>query len=81
MKIAGARAWVCDIPVLQPRSDAVQSFLSQETIFVEVTTTDGTVGRGYSYTIGIGGTAVLALVEDYLIDKLNGLDAACPGEI
>ncbi len=81
MKIAGARAWVCDIPVLQPRSDAVQSFLSQETIFVEVTTTDGTVGRGYSYTIGIGGTAVLALVEDYLIDKLSGLDAACPEEI
>lgn len=81
MKIARACAWVCDIPVLQPRTDAVQSFLSQETIFVELMTTDGTRGRGYSYTIGTGGSAVLALLEDYLLAKPNGLDAAYPEEI
>lgn len=81
LKISGARAWVCDIPVLQPRTDAVQAFLSQETIFVELTTSEGTVGRGYAYTIGIGGSAVLALLRDYLLEKLNGLDAACPEEI
>lgn len=78
MQIASARAWACDIPVLRPRTDAVQSFVSQETIFVEVTTKEGATGRGYSYTIGVGGSAVLALLRDYLLDKLIGLDAACP---
>ncbi len=56
----------------------MQSFLSQETVFVEVVTEPGTSGRGYSYTIGVGGSAVLALLQDYLLDKLVGLDAACP---
>ena len=81
MQIVKARAWACDIPVLQPRTDAVQSFVSQETILVEVTTEQGTTGRGYAYTIGAGGTAVVALLRDYLVDKLIGLDAAEPEAI
>ena len=78
MQIAGARAWACDIPVLRPRTDAVQSFLSQETIFVEVTTKEGATGRGYAYTIGFGGSAVVALLRDYLLDELIGLDSGSP---
>ena len=81
LQIASARAWTCDIPVLRPRTDAVQSFLSQETIFVEVTTKEGTTGRGYAYTIGVGGSAVLAVLRDYLLDNLIGLDAARPEAI
>ena len=80
-RIVAARAWLCDVPVLTPRTDAIQSFLSQETIFVELTTRDGVSGRGYAYTIGSGGTAVLALLEDYLLDKLIDLDAASPEAI
>ena len=34
----------------------MQSFLKQETIFVELETADGADGLGYSYTIGTGGT-------------------------
>lgn len=64
-----------DIPVEVPRSDAIQQFTSQETPFVEIRTDDGLVGRGYSYTIGTGGTAVMALLRDVLVPQLRGRDA------
>ena len=73
--ITAARAYLVDIPVETPRTDAVQAFLKQETLFVHVSTDDGLEGVGYSYTIGTGGTAVLALLRDYLLDQLIGLDA------
>lgn len=74
-RISAARAYLIDIPVETPRTDAVQAFLKQETIFVHLSTDDGLEGVGYSYTIGTGGTAVLALLRDYLLDKVIGLDA------
>jgi L-alanine-DL-glutamate epimerase-like enolase superfamily enzyme len=73
--ITRARAFLIDLPVETPRTDAVQAFLKQETIFVEVTTGDGGTGLGYSYTIGTGGTAVLALLTDCLLPQLIGKDA------
>lgn len=73
--ITGVRAYLVDLPVEAVRTDAVQSFLKQETVFVEITTDDGLTGRGYSYTIGTGGTAILALLRDYLLPRLAGLDA------
>jgi len=69
-----ADAFLVNLAVEQVRKDAFQQFLSQETIFVEVTTDDGAVGLGYSYTIGTGGTAVLALLRDHLLPRLIGLD-------
>jgi len=80
-RIVAARARLYDVPVLTPRTDAIQSFASQETIFVELTTRDGVSGRGYAYTIGSDGTAVLALLKDHLLDKLIDLDAANPEAI
>lgn len=73
-----AEAWLCHIPVAAVRTDAVQSFVEQETVFVRLATADGLEGRGYSYTIGTGGTAVLALLEDYLLPLVVGADAARP---
>jgi len=73
--ITRAEAFLVDLPVETPRTDAVQAFLKQETIFVEVETADGATGLGYSYTIGTGGTAVLALLRDYLLPSLLGRDA------
>ena len=35
-----------------PRSDAIQSFVTQETPMLRVTCDDGSQGTGYSYTIG-----------------------------
>jgi L-alanine-DL-glutamate epimerase-like enolase superfamily enzyme len=73
--IVKAEAFLVNVDVEQVRVDAVQAFLSQETLFVEVGTEDGGVGLGYSYTIGTGGSAVLALLKDHLLPRLIGQDA------
>ena len=50
-----------DIPPKVRRTDAIQSFVSQETPIVRVHADDGAVGTGYCYTIGTGGRAVVSL--------------------
>ncbi|MEV6055114.1 mandelate racemase/muconate lactonizing enzyme family protein [Streptomyces sp. NPDC052107] len=75
-KIVDATAYLVDIEVERLRTDAVQSFLRQETVFVEVTTDDGNTGTGYSYTIGTGGMSVLAMLREHLLPRLVGADAA-----
>jgi L-alanine-DL-glutamate epimerase-like enolase superfamily enzyme len=57
------------------RTDAIQSFVSQETPIVRITDADGAVGIGYSYTIGTGGSSVLALLNDHLCPRLIGREA------
>jgi L-alanine-DL-glutamate epimerase-like enolase superfamily enzyme len=63
---------------LQPqtvRTDAIQSFVSQETPLVRVTDTDGAQGTGYAYTIGTGGPAVMSLLRETLVPRLIGREA------
>jgi L-alanine-DL-glutamate epimerase-like enolase superfamily enzyme len=57
------------------RSDAIQSFVRQETPIVRIACADGSEGTGYAYTIGTGGSSVVALVRDHLAPKLVGRDA------
>ncbi|MET0596708.1 MAG: mandelate racemase/muconate lactonizing enzyme family protein [Mesorhizobium sp.] len=57
------------------RTDAIQSFVSQETPIVTVTDADGATGTGYSYTIGTGGSSVMRLLSDHLAPRLVGRDA------
>ncbi|MFE9763091.1 mandelate racemase/muconate lactonizing enzyme family protein [Streptomyces sp. NPDC005808] len=73
--ITTATARLADIAVEQNRTDAVQAFIKQETIFVDLATDDGLAGIGYSYTIGTGGSSVLALLNDHLLPALPGQDA------
>lgn len=73
--IIDARARLVDVAVETERTDAVQSFVKQETIFVDLVTSDGLSGRGYSYTIGTGGRAVLAMLRDHLLPLLIGEEA------
>ncbi len=65
-----------DLPPLVPRSDAIQSFVTQETPFVRIECDDGSHGSGYSYTIGTGGSSVMALLHDHLAPRLIGRDPA-----
>jgi L-alanine-DL-glutamate epimerase-like enolase superfamily enzyme len=58
------------------RTDAIQSFVTQETPMVRITCADGAVGVGYTYTIGTGGSSVVALLRDHLAPRLIGRDAA-----
>lgn len=64
-----------DLPPPVPRSDAIQSFVVQETPIVRIACTDGSEGTGYSYTIGTGGSSVMALLRDHLAPRLIGRDA------
>ncbi len=57
------------------RTDAIQSFVSQETPLVTITDSDGAMGTGYSYTIGTGGSSVMRLLADHLSPRLIGRDA------
>ncbi len=52
------------------RTDAIQSFESQETPIVRITDSDGATGTGYTYTIGTGGPSVIALLEHTLAPML-----------
>ncbi|MES0885207.1 mandelate racemase/muconate lactonizing enzyme family protein [Roseibium sp. SCP14] len=56
------------------RTDAIQSFVSQETPIVIIHDSDGAVGTGYTYTIGTGGPAVVSLLERTLAPALIGKD-------
>ncbi|MEO8485321.1 MAG: mandelate racemase/muconate lactonizing enzyme family protein [Betaproteobacteria bacterium] len=60
------------------RTDAIQSFVMQETPIVRLTCDDGARGTGYTYTIGTGGSSVVALLRDHLAPLLLGED---PDEI
>lgn len=57
------------------RTDAIQSFDSQETPMVRITDSDGVTGTGYSYTIGQGGPAVMSLLRETLAPRLIGKNA------
>ncbi|WP_353471661.1 mandelate racemase/muconate lactonizing enzyme family protein [Salipiger sp. H15] len=57
------------------RTDAIQSFVSQETPFVRITDADGASGLGYSYTIGQGGPAIMSLLRETLVPRLIGQEA------
>jgi len=65
-----------DLPPPVPRSDAIQSFVTQETPIVRLSMDDGSGGTGYSYTIGTGGSSVVALLKDHLAPRLIGRDPA-----
>ena len=75
-RIVGIELLQVDLPPPVVRSDAIQSFVTQETLFVRVFCEDGHIGTGYSYTIGTGGSSVMALLRDHLAPRLLGRDAS-----
>jgi L-alanine-DL-glutamate epimerase-like enolase superfamily enzyme len=59
------------------RTDAIQAFVTQETLIVRLRCDDGAEGVGYTYTIGTGGSSVVALLRDHLAPRLIGRDPDC----
>ncbi len=69
---------------LQPkvkRTDAIQSFVSQETPIIRIEDADGAIGTGYAYTIGTGGPSVMQLIARSFAPVLLGRDAAMVEQI
>ncbi len=77
-KITRVEALMVDLIPKVKRTDAIQSFVSQETPILRITDADGVTGTGYSYTIGTGGPAVMSLLQRTLAPALIGREA---GEI
>ena len=77
-RIVRVEALMVDLKPKVKRTDAIQSFVSQETPIVRITDADGAVGTGYSYTIGTGGPSIMALLRQTLAPALIGREA---GEI
>lgn len=76
-KIEKVELRMVDLVPKVKRTDAIQSFVSQETPIVTITDSDGAVGTGYSYTIGTGGSSVMRLLADHLAPRIIGRDADC----
>lgn len=74
-EIVKAEVLMVDLVPKVMRSDAIQSFVSQETPIVRLTDADGHAGTGYSYTIGSGGPAVVSLLRDTLLPQIIGRNA------
>ncbi len=74
--IERTKVYQVDLEPKTVRFYAKQSFVRQETPFVEIIDSDGLTGRGYSYIIGTGGGAVISLLADNLAPKLLGRDPA-----
>ena len=74
-KIEHVEICMVDLVPKVKRTDAIQSFDSQETPLVRIIDSDGMVGTGYTYTIGQGGPAIMSLLRETLIPQLVGRDA------
>lgn len=80
-RIVRVEGLMVDLKPKVKRTDAIQSFVSQETPIIRITDSDGATGTGYSYTIGTGGPSVMKLIERSLGPALIGRDAAMVEQI
>jgi L-alanine-DL-glutamate epimerase-like enolase superfamily enzyme len=74
-KITRVEALMVNLVPKVKRTDAIQSFVSQETPIIRIYDADGAVGTGYSYTIGTGGPSIMKLIELTLAPALIGREA------
>jgi L-alanine-DL-glutamate epimerase-like enolase superfamily enzyme len=72
--IEEARVRLFRLPPSVPWEDATHRVPAIEIIVLELTV-NGRLARGFSYTVGVGGTAVRALIQDYCMTELLGRDA------
>ncbi len=61
-----------NLPPKVVRTDAIQSFVTQETVLLTLCCSDGIEATGYAYTIGTGGSSIMALLHDHLAPRLIG---------
>jgi L-alanine-DL-glutamate epimerase-like enolase superfamily enzyme len=74
MKIESVTVQACRLPPASPWEDATNRVDGLEIVFVELATDSGLKGIGITYTVDIGGTAIVALIEDYLATLVVGMD-------
>src|SRR3954452_718621 len=79
MRIESVSSRLYRLPPAVRWEDSTHRITGLEYVVTEVATDDGLVGTGLSYTTGVGGTAIVALVDDYCAAMLRGEDALAIG--
>ena len=75
MKITGCQTELYQLPLRRQLTDSRHGVLTQfEVVVVRLETDEGPEGIGYTYTIGLGGSAIKALIDDALASLLIGQD-------
>ncbi|MDX6806192.1 mandelate racemase/muconate lactonizing enzyme family protein [Terrihabitans rhizophilus] len=75
MQITHVDVQAYSLPPASPWEDATNRVGRLEFLVVELQTRSGLRGMGLSYTVDIGGTAMLSLARDYLANLVLGMDA------
>lgn len=81
MKISDVRVSAHRLPPSVPWEDATNKVDGLEFIIVELETDTGLTGTGFTYTVDIGGSSILALTKDYLAPLVIGMDPLCYEQI
>jgi L-alanine-DL-glutamate epimerase-like enolase superfamily enzyme len=75
-KIESVRTDLYRPPNPKPYSDSTHGVMTEfELLTVRVRDSDGAQGMGYTYTVTAGGSAIRAMIDDYLTTRLIGQDA------
>jgi L-alanine-DL-glutamate epimerase-like enolase superfamily enzyme len=74
MRIIHAESFLYRVPPSMTWIDSTHVVSGIEFIELRLRTDNGLEGVGISYTVGVGGTAVKALLDDYVISSLIGKD-------
>lgn len=72
--VEDARVRLFRLPPSVPWEDATHRVPALEIVILELTV-NGKIARGFSYTVGVGGTAIRSLLQDYCLTELIGRDA------
>ena len=76
MRITSLETRHYNLPLTHPMTDATHGVMTCfEVVLVKLTTDTGLQGCGYTYTIGVGGAAIRALIERDLKPILIGAEA------
>ncbi len=81
MRIESVRSRLYRIPPTVRWEDSTHHVTALEYVVTEVTTDTGVVGTGISYTTGVGGSAIVALVDDYCAAMLRGESPFAVGRV
>jgi L-alanine-DL-glutamate epimerase-like enolase superfamily enzyme len=78
MKIEAIETSTFRVPLARPWGDQTHRVTDIEVVVTEITSDSGLVGTGFSYSVGMGGKAIEALLTWYLAPYVIGADVA-PG--
>src|SRR6478752_9662036 len=81
MRIESVQSRLYRIPPTVRWEDSTHHVSALEYVVSEVTTDTDIVGTGISYTTGVGGSAIVALVDDYCAAMLRGESPFAVGQV